>query len=61
MNIIVTGGSRGIGEAIVRKLADDGHNIDYTYLHSPMANKGPKSITGHRVDVNDVQSSQAFF
>ena len=31
MNIIVTGGSRGIGEAIVRRLAKDGHAINFLY------------------------------
>lgn len=31
MNIIITGGSRGIGEAIVRCLAKDGHTIAFLY------------------------------
>lgn len=31
---LVTGGSRGIGEAIVRKLAQQGANIAFTYLSS---------------------------
>lgn len=31
MNIIVTGGSRGIGEAIVRRLAKDGHAVNFLY------------------------------
>ncbi|HRP89747.1 MAG TPA: 3-oxoacyl-[acyl-carrier-protein] reductase [Edaphocola sp.] len=31
---IVTGGSRGIGEAIVRKFAEQGANVAFTYLSS---------------------------
>ena len=31
---IVTGGSRGIGEAIVLKLAENGANIAFTYVSS---------------------------
>jgi NAD(P)-dependent dehydrogenase (short-subunit alcohol dehydrogenase family) len=33
-NIIVTGGSRGIGAAIVRRLAYDGANLAFTYSRS---------------------------
>ena len=31
MNIIVTGGTRGIGEAVVRRLAKDGHAVMFLY------------------------------
>ncbi len=31
---LVTGGSRGIGEAIVRKFAEQGANVAFTYLSS---------------------------
>lgn len=31
---LVTGGSRGIGEAIVRRLAENGANVAFTYLSS---------------------------
>ncbi len=32
--ILVTGGSRGIGSAIVREAMDEGANVAFTYLHS---------------------------
>ena len=34
---LVTGGSRGIGAAIVRRLAEDGANVAFSYLASPIA------------------------
>lgn len=36
-NIIITGGSRGIGAAIVRRLAYDGANVAFTYSRSAEA------------------------
>jgi len=33
-NALVTGGSRGIGYAIVKKYAENGANVAFTYLHS---------------------------
>ena len=32
---LVTGGSRGIGAAIVRRLASEGANVAFTYSSSP--------------------------
>lgn len=32
MNFFVTGGSRGIGEAVVLEAAQEGHNVAFTYL-----------------------------
>lgn len=34
---VITGGSRGIGAAIARRLATDGHNVIITYLHDAVA------------------------
>ena len=31
MNVLVTGGSRGIGAAVVKKFAENGHNIAFVY------------------------------
>ena len=36
-NILVTGGSRGIGAAIVRRLSYDGANVAFTYSRSDTA------------------------
>ena len=33
-NALVTGGSRGIGHAIVKKYAENGANVAFTYLNS---------------------------
>ncbi|MDB5230903.1 MAG: 3-oxoacyl-[acyl-carrier protein] reductase [Chitinophagaceae bacterium] len=37
--VIVTGGSRGIGEAIVKKIAEHGGNIAFTYVSDSSAEK----------------------
>ena len=34
MNILVTGGSRGIGKAIVKRFADEGHTVAFIYNRS---------------------------
>ena len=39
MNIVVTGGSRGIGEAIVKAAAAAGHNVAFTYRQQAEAAK----------------------
>lgn len=45
---------------IIRKLADHGYSIDYTYIRSLMVKEG-QLITRHRVDIDDLESSQVFF
>lgn len=37
MNVLLTGGSRGIGKAIVLRLAKDGHRILFNYLQNEQA------------------------
>jgi 3-oxoacyl-[acyl-carrier protein] reductase len=59
---IVTGGSRGLGQAIVRHLADSGYNIVFTYANGSY----PDAVTdnGTRIramhaDVRDANSAAA--
>ena len=52
MNIVITGGSRGIGEAIVRKLARAENNIVFTYLNSEERAKNIQNeLTGYGLNV----------
>jgi 3-oxoacyl-[acyl-carrier protein] reductase len=37
MNVLITGGSRGIGRAMVLRCAAGGHNIAFTYAHNEKA------------------------
>ncbi len=63
LNILVTGGSRGIGAAIVRRLAYDGANVAFTYSRSTadareiaqtLADEGVK-VKAYRVDAAQPQ------
>ena len=60
MNIIVTGGSRGIGAEIIKNLTDKGHTVDYTYSRVPAIDKDTDFLRGHKVDVNDREATQLF-
>lgn len=63
MNIIVTGGSRGIGQAIVERLLADGHKVVFTYNSSVEAAEkivadntekfGPEVVASFKSDVTD--------
>jgi 3-oxoacyl-[acyl-carrier protein] reductase len=66
---VVTGGSRGIGRAIARRLAAEGAHVVFTYGSDAAA--GARSLEGikeaggsaetHRLDVSDFDATQAFF
>ncbi len=63
---LVTGGSRGIGEAIVRELAAAGFSVHFTWREQEMAARrlaaepgaGGKVIA-HRLDVRDARACEA--
>lgn len=66
--IIVTGGTRGIGEAVVRRLVSEGAVVHATYISNPdRANTIVQSLDGargtatyHQVDVADEAQVTAF-
>jgi NAD(P)-dependent dehydrogenase (short-subunit alcohol dehydrogenase family) len=54
---LVTGGSRGIGLATARALADAGHRVAVTYLSSAP----PEGLLGVRCDVTSTEDVEAAF
>jgi 3-oxoacyl-[acyl-carrier protein] reductase len=68
--VLVTGGGRGLGTAIVRTLADDGHDVTFTYrsasaeaeaLLGELRAKYPgQSFTADRVDLADKTAVEEF-
>ncbi len=57
--IIITGGSSGIGEALVRRFASEGWIVAFTYLHHEAEAKRIADETGalcYRCDNNDPES-----
>jgi 3-oxoacyl-[acyl-carrier protein] reductase len=67
---VVTGGSRGIGRAIIIALAEPGHSVVFNHYDPPddtaagetieMAQNRGCEIKGVRLDVSDYQAVQAF-
>lgn len=59
---LVTGGSRGIGEAIVRKFAEQGANVAFTYRSSEdRAKTLADELSGNGVTVKHFQSDASSF
>jgi NAD(P)-dependent dehydrogenase (short-subunit alcohol dehydrogenase family) len=64
LRVVITGGSAGIGAAMVRAFAKAGHHVLFTYLHSlasakKLATDNPRTIM-HRLDQGDVSSVLKF-
>lgn len=56
MNIIITGGTRGIGEAMVRRLARDGHSICFLYKEKiEKAHSMTRVLQAEGYDVQGIQ------
>ena len=63
-NVVITGGSRGIGAAAVRRFADRGHRVWFLYSASEEAAKAVEAetgATGIRCDVADGEAVKAAF
>ena len=56
---LVTGGNRGIGLAIARRLSRAGHRVAVTYRREPPAGAGDHNLTCVRCDVTDPESVTA--
>jgi len=57
---LVTGGSRGIGAAIVRRLARDGADVAFTYVSNPrQADEAAKAAQAHGVKALAIQADAA--
>lgn len=61
MNILVTGGSRGIGSAIVRRFSEEGHSVAFIYNRSDEAARSLSNETGaisFKADISDPESAE---
>ncbi|MFM5223000.1 SDR family NAD(P)-dependent oxidoreductase [Aeromonas caviae] len=55
MNVLVTGGSRGIGLSIVKKMAALNHRVVYTYKNTPAPVELP-NVTSYKLDLTEKKS-----
>jgi NAD(P)-dependent dehydrogenase (short-subunit alcohol dehydrogenase family) len=68
--VLVTGGGKGVGAAIVRALVAAGHDVDFTYRSSGDAAKAladalmqahpSRTVTAHEIDLADKAALEAF-
>ncbi len=61
---LVFGGSRGIGQACVEKLASDGFDVAYTYVSKAPESEPGRSdakVRGYRVDIREPESVAEVF
>ena len=59
MNVLITGGSRGIGRACVERFAHDGHKVAFLYKSNDAAAESLSHATGAvaiRTDISDADS-----
>lgn len=56
-SVLITGGNRGIGLAVARRLAEDGHRVAVTHRGT----EAPEGLLGVRCDVTDTDSINAAF
>jgi 3-oxoacyl-[acyl-carrier protein] reductase len=69
LKVLVTGGSRGIGKAIVEHLVKDGGRVVFSYRSNEAAaqaliaelSDAPGQVVGLRCDVGNFQESKQFF
>jgi NAD(P)-dependent dehydrogenase (short-subunit alcohol dehydrogenase family) len=67
--VLVTGGAKGVGAAIVRALAQAGYDVDFTYrasgeaaltLADELSSSYPQAIRAHSVDLSEKGSLDIF-